>query len=260
MQHRLIFCCLALFLFLVSCDTHKQPDSAQTTKKEILIYCGTAMTKAIRELADIFEQHEECIIKIIKEGSGVLYRSIQINQTGDLYLPGCENLIDQAISEGLIVADVVVGYNQAIIVVAKDNPLNISADLTNFVSGNYRTAFGDPKSCSIGRNTEILLENSGLRHQAYQQALFFLPDSRAINDAVINGDVDIAINWLSATGQNNSKNVEVLPLNNPPVTLRLGLLSTSHHQPLAQRFMALASTAKGQVIFTSHGFGKSNDE
>lgn len=263
MQYRLILCCLALFFLLMGCDYRQQPESAQTSNKEILIYCGSTMAKAIQEIADIFELQEMCIVKIINEGSGVLYRSIQINQAGDLYLPSSEYYIDQAINEGLVVSDVAVGCNHAVMVVAKDNPLNISADLTNLVSGNYRTALGDPKSCAIGRKTEILLESKGLRQQAYRQALFFLLDSRALNSAILNNEVDLVLNWLSVTRQNNSRNVSVLPLAKKTagsVTLRLGLLSTAHHKTLAQHFMALASSAKGQAIFTSYGFGRNNDE
>ena len=260
---RHIICCVIVLFLLTGCDTQQQSSPTQAPEKELLIYCGTAMAKAIRELGDIFEQQEHCIVKIIKEGSGVLYHSIQINQVGDLYLPGAESYIDQAIADGIVSEDSVVGFNHAVMVVAKDNPLNISTDLSNFTNADYRTALGDPACCSIGKTTQIILQQNGLYQQALKQAIFVLPDSRALTAVIVENKADLMINWLSATRHKNGTIVDVLPLengNSHPIALRIGLLNTSQQQPLALRFMTLANTSEGQAIFSRYGFARISDE
>ncbi|MBW2187947.1 MAG: substrate-binding domain-containing protein [Deltaproteobacteria bacterium] len=98
LRHIFISCCLLSTLCLCGCEAQPQ-QQPETAKKELLIYCGTTMAAAVREVSNIFETQEDCTVKIIKEGSGVLLHSIQINQTGDLYLPGCESYLHQASSE-----------------------------------------------------------------------------------------------------------------------------------------------------------------
>ncbi|MBW2187395.1 MAG: substrate-binding domain-containing protein, partial [Deltaproteobacteria bacterium] len=153
----LLFCACLLFLPQVGCDSQQSPLNNTLAKKELLLYCGTTMAPAMREIADIFEQRNGCIVKIISDGSGALCRSLHINQVGDLYLPGSESYIDKCLADGTLVEAQQVGSNRAVLMVAKDNPLRITADLANFVNGNYRTMVGLPESGSIGQETQLIL-------------------------------------------------------------------------------------------------------
>ena len=155
---------ILLILLFFSCALWgcKSPPQEGASKKELLIYCGTTMAPAVRELADLFEQRESCVVKIIKDGSGNLYRSIRINQVGDLYLPGSESYMEKCQAEGLIAETQPVGFNRAVFIVAKGNPLAINTDLNNFVNGQYRTVLGSTESGSIGRETRIIFDIEGI--------------------------------------------------------------------------------------------------
>lgn len=255
-------CCSILLFVLAGCDSLQSPNPTQAPKKELLIYCGTAISKALQELANMFEQQEDCTVKIIKEGSGMLYRSIQINQVGDLFLPGCESYIDRAIDAGVVIEDEIIGFNRAVIIVAKNNPLNISAELNNLVSGNYRTIFADPEYASIGKRTKIILQANGLYQQAFKQALYLTTDSRPLTTAIVNNKADLTINWLSATGQANDKIVDILPIENSkyqPILLRIGLLNTAYHPQLARNFMTFTCSVEGQAVLSDYGFGGTDE-
>ena len=82
-------CFFVIFLitcfFLTGCKNQAPQEPA---KKELLIYCGTTMAQPVRKIADLIEQQENCVVKIIINGSGDLYRSIKINRQGDLFLSG----------------------------------------------------------------------------------------------------------------------------------------------------------------------------
>ncbi|MDX2494910.1 MAG: substrate-binding domain-containing protein [Desulfuromusa sp.] len=225
-----------------------------------MIYCGTTMAPAVREIADIFEKQENCIVKIIKDGSGNLYRGIQINQVGDLYLPGSESYMEKCLAEGLVVESQQVGFNRAVLVVAKGNPLNINADLNNFVNGRYRTVLGAAESGSIGRETKLILNIGGNYRKAVKQALLLATDSKDIERTIKENRADLTMNWHAAAlyGDNNDV-VTVLRLDEsiaPPHVLFLGLLKMSHDPVLARRFMALTGSDEGRALFSRYGLGK----
>jgi molybdate transport system substrate-binding protein len=257
LQKLFYFFCLCAVLFFSGCKIQSLDD---VNKNELLIYCGTTMLQAVREIADIFEQRENCIVKIINDGSGNLYRSIHINQVGDLYLPGSESYMDKCRMEGTVVEFKPVGFNRAVFLVAKGNPLNIGTNLNNFTNGKYRTVLGASESGSIGRETRNILKTAGLYTKAVEQALFMVTDSKDIEKAIKENRADLTINWHAASLQDgNSAVVDVLSLDNSIAfhhALILGVLKTAHYPELARRFMALASSMEGQSIFLRYGFGK----
>ncbi|MCD6582018.1 MAG: substrate-binding domain-containing protein [Desulfuromusa sp.] len=252
---------IALILLFCSCALLgcKSPPLEEASKKELLIYCGTTMAPVVRELADLFEQRENCVVKIIKDGSGNLYRSIHINQVGDLYLPGSESYMEKCQAEGLIAETQPIGFNRAVLIVAKGNPLGINADLKNFVNGKYRTVLGAAESGSIGQETRLILDVEGIYRKAVEQALFLATDSKDIEVAIKEKRADLAMNWnAAALWGDNSVVVDVLCLDEltaPPHVLMLGLLKTSHYPVLARRFITLASSDEGQALLLRYGLG-----
>lgn len=120
---------LIILIFFSGCRN----DIDETNKPELLIYCGITMIHPMQEIASLIEKEQNCIIKITKQGSGSLLRSIQANGVGDLYLPGSESYIETALQEGLVTETVNVGQNRAALIVSKGNPLHITADINNLI-------------------------------------------------------------------------------------------------------------------------------
>ena len=84
--------CLLLNVLLAGCSPDQAADN--TTKKELVIYCGITMTRPMAEIAAIIEQETGSTIKIIKGGSGNLLKSILHNEVGDMYLPGSDKYFE----------------------------------------------------------------------------------------------------------------------------------------------------------------------
>ena len=97
-------------------------NAESTTQPELLIYSGVTMIKPMSEIAAIIEEQEGVKITITKGGSGNLFKSIETNQIGDLYLPGSDGYITQAQEAGLVTDAVLVGHNRAAMMVQKGNP------------------------------------------------------------------------------------------------------------------------------------------
>ncbi|SHJ11505.1 molybdate transport system substrate-binding protein [Malonomonas rubra DSM 5091] len=251
---------LALIPLLLTASSCQEQLPEPEKKPELLIYCGFTMGKAVREIANRFEQQENCQIKMIQGGSGNLYRSILVNRAGDLYLPGSESYIEKARSSNLVTDAVVVGSNRAALVVAKGNPLGISADINNLLSAHYRTVLGSPDSSSIGKETERILSASGIYHQAIDRTLYLTSDSKGLSEAIRSDKADLALNWLATVRwPENLYSVDAIELDPeiaPEHRLLLGLLQYSRHSELARSFMAFAASDEGHAVFADFGLGR----
>ncbi len=247
----------SLFLCLVSCCDEEQES---TTQKELLIYCGATMPGPIREIADRFEKQQDCIVKMIIGGSGTLYRSIEVNNSGDLYLPGSESYIQKAQADGWVTETQVVGYNRAALFVAKGNPLGIPAQLDSLLNMDYRTVLGAPDSGSIGRETKRILSKAGIYEQAIDHALFLTSDSKGLRQAIVDGTADLTLNWYAtAFWAEGGDQMDVLRLDEsiaPSHPLVMGVLKCSTNSELARKFIHLAQSPSGHESFQQHGFGE----
>lgn len=248
---------IATCLLLMSCSDQT---STPTEKKELLIYCGITMEKPIRELAERFEQQENCTVKIMIEGSGTLYRTFTINQAGDLYLPGSEAYIKKATAAGVISETRLVGYNRAALVVAKGNPLNISSELKNLTNKDYRTVLGSADSGSIGKETKRILTKAGLYEAAMDNTLYLTSDSKGLRQAMEEEIADLTLNWFATvTWTENKDHMDALKLDGliaTPHQLIISLLSYSKEPELAKRLFNFIGSKSGRKTFERYGFGK----
>jgi molybdate transport system substrate-binding protein len=225
--------------------------------KELLIYCGITMIQPMSEIAASLEKQENVKISIIKGGSGNLLRSIKFNQLGDLYLPGSESYLLQAKQEDLIEKSVHVGYNKAAIMVQKGNPKKIAADLTALLNPNYYVVIGNPDTGSIGKETKKILSAAGIFSGVMRNARELTTDSKRLVEVLKKSEADLVINWYAtAIWPENSEQIDTLPITDKYAAkkrLVLGLLKTSKHPKIAEKFMTYARSAKGRAIFERYG-------
>ncbi|MBN2332542.1 MAG: substrate-binding domain-containing protein [Deltaproteobacteria bacterium] len=235
-----------------------KPFDEDEAQKELLIYCGMTMIEPIREIADLMEKENDCVIKIIKGGSGELYRCLKANQLGDLFLPGAESYIAACADEGLIAATAPVGYNQAALMVPKGNPGKITGDLICLTDERHRVVLANPETGSIGRETAAILKKRGIYDAAYQNAIFLTVDSKDLVKALREGSADLTINWRATTcRQENRSIMEAVAIKADyatPERLVLGLLSCSAYPEIARQFMDYCTSPAGRKIFKKHGF------
>ena len=225
--------------------------------KELLIYCGITMVHPMVEIAKIIETQEKCHIEILKGGSGHLYNIITSNRVGDMFLPGCKSFMDKARQEKTVNDTVVVGYNQAVLMVYKGNPLKITPDLRNLSDPRYAVVIANPENCSIGRVSNKILENLNLYQSTLDNAVYMTTDSKDLVKAIKEKKADLVLNWQApAFWPENRETVEILPLDEKFAgrrALLLGRLNFSEHPEIVEKFMQLATSPEGQAIFRRYG-------
>ena len=231
-------------------------DEAQT-RKELLVYCGITMFKPVAEIARVIEEQEDCRIIITKGGSGNLLHAIEVNQAGDLYLPGSDSYMDACLQKGLVRETAIVGYNKAAIMVQEGNPKGITNDLVNLAKPDYYVVIGDPGSGSIGRETKRILERRGIYEDVAHNARELTSDSKDLIKMLEAKEADVVINWYAtSTWPENSRHVDAIVIDEQYAgkkTLTLGVLSCSRYPTIAKKFLDYASSPKGAELFRKYG-------
>ena len=206
----------------------------------------------------LFEQRENCKVKITYGGSGHLLRSIEVNKIGDIFFPGQRAYIDILQERGIVLDTRHVGYNQVAFFVKPGNPLNINAELTSLSDTGLRIVIGGPESGSIGRETKDFLTAAGMYETVVTQALFLSTDSKGLAQAIKRNDADLIVNWRATNFlPENLGQVELLPLPNSIAVkhpLVMGELKYSSRPELTKKLMALVASEEGQAIFRKYGF------
>lgn len=231
---------------------------AQTSKVEMLIYCGITMIRPMTEIAQTFEKRENVKVTLAQGGSDDLYLSAKKSGVGDLYLPGEPTFRDKYQSEGLLGEFKTVGYNQLAIIVAKGNPKKVKGDPKELLRSDLSVAIGNASSGSVGKETKDVLDAVGMYQKVVNAAVFLAPDSRGLANALKKGEVDTILNWrATAFFSDNAPLMDVVDIDKKiakPQALLLNLLNFSKNKDLARRFIAFTAGEEGQAIFRRHGF------
>jgi molybdate transport system substrate-binding protein len=226
--------------------------------REMLVYCGITMVSPLTEIARIVEKEQDIKIVISQGGSEDLYQSLKKSGQGDLYLPGESSYYALHVGEGLLGDYVLVGYNQAALVVKKGNPKNVKPSLDELLRDDLVVMIGSPESGSVGMQTKRILEAAGIYEKVERKAVSLAPDSRNLNAAMRRGEADLIVNWrATAFFPDNSPVMDVVDLD-PAIArlepLMLIFVKNAKYPEVARRFMDFTASAEGQAIFRKHGF------
>lgn len=233
-------------------------EDAPPKKPELLIYCGITMVHPMHEIAMIFEQENNCKVTLLQGGSEDLYQSLKSSKQGDLYLPGSDSYRTKHFGDGLLSSYVFVGYNQLALLVKKDNPKNIPADLGVLSDKDIAVSIGNAESSSVGKHGKRVLDKFGIYDEVLYNTVEISSDSRTMNNLLRSGAVDVILNWrATAFFDENRDEIQALDLDAsvaPKNRLLINLCNTSMNKDLAVAFMKLAASERGQQIFYKYGF------
>ena len=240
-------------VFLLTGSAH-----AQTSRTEMLLYCGITMVRPMTEIAQSFEKRENVKITIAQGGSEDLYQSAKKSGLGDWYLPGEPSYREKHLAEGLFGEHVTVGYNQMALMVQKGNPKKIKPDPQELLRKDIVAILGNAESGSVGQEAKRILDSQGIYPKVVKTAAFLAPDSRSLVNAMKKGDADVTMNWR-ATGYfaDNVGKLDVIDLDQKvakPQPLLLIQLRSTKAPDMAKRFMSFVAGEEGQAIFRKHGF------
>ncbi len=224
-------------------------------EKSLVVYCAASNRSVIEEI--IADYRKECgrLVQVQYGPSQTLLASIQVNNTGDLYIPADDSFIDLAKKASLVDEVLPIGKMRAVIAVAKGNPRQI-ASLEDLLKPDVRYVQANPEAAAIGKVTKKALQASGMWERLKNASK---GERLTVNDVasdVAIGVADAGIVYDAVVHGNPKLDTVSVPELEPVTSnVAVGVLRSTKNPAAALHFARfLTAKDRGLVRYNSHGF------
>jgi len=229
-------------------------------KERMLFHAGVGQRSSLNEVKEVFEsRHPGLEVNFAYKGSGYFIADIERSKKGDLYMPGEEFYLLQAVQRGFITdynpETDIPAYFMVVIVTPRGNPKNIQK-LEDFARPGVRVSLGNPKACAIGIWGKKTFEKAGIwdavKKNQKHEAKCIAEAATAPQHKV----VDAALVW-STTAVLYLRDLEIIPIEpryRGFVRLPVAVLEFAEHPELARELKAFILSDEGKEIFRSHAY------
>ena len=226
----------------------------------LTIYCENSMVPYLLDLMPRFESEYQCNLKLVNDCSQNLIGLVNFSQQGDLFIPDSRSSLDMLKDKSkiYITDSVFIGYNRIILMVASNNPRNITGNLSQLSDSGISIVLANPETSSLGYQTKLLLEKYALYNKITKNVISLSIDSKGMAKEVASGDADVAISWESEMFQNSNRELidSVLLANEYTSEVYAGILSCTQNPTLAKYFIDFVSSNEGTAVAKKYGLSK----
>ncbi|WP_292365690.1 MULTISPECIES: molybdate ABC transporter substrate-binding protein [unclassified Methanoculleus] len=229
------------------------PADSDTTKPELLVYCGAGMREPMDEIAAAFTNETGIPINYVFGGSNTLLTQMNLTKMGDVYMPGATAYFDSARNMGLVGDESLVVYHVPVIAVPKGNPAGITS-LEDLAKPGVRVVLGDNPATAIGKLTDKLLAKNKLLEDVEKNVV---ARGGTVNELLVYismGQADAGIIWEDLYVPEKMDLIDIPNTENLVKIVPIGVLTSSEHSIEAEQFTAFVTSNEGKAIFTRHGF------
>lgn len=233
--------------------------SSSDGKADLVLYCAAGMQPAIEKIRADYLAETGRDVLVQYGGSNTLLSTIEVAQTGDLFLAAEEGYIVQARGKGLVDESLEIARVRPVIAVKRGNPKGIRG-VEDLLRADVRVGLGNPDQAAVGKETRKLLKASGhwerLERHATEKGVF-KPTVPEIAADVKLGSVDAAIVW-DATVRMSAADLEAVTapeLSAGTATVALGVLRSARDPQAALRFLRyVGANDRGLKRFAELGY------
>ncbi len=255
MRHFYFIILLAIITAAVVSCVAPNPLEKEDTSEEILVYSSMAVSDAVSDIVEMYNQTSGCSAVVLYGGSSHLKYAVEATQQGDVFIPGIGAHNDELFEKKIILRMERIGYYTPVLYVRKGNPLRITGDLSSLKDDTVRVGLGSQVSSGIGQVTADLLKKEGIYDDVMQNAAVLASDSRQLMNELAVGRVDVVLGWAHSGSENYmSGDVAPIPLNGDVkgVPMSIGLLKYTKNRECAERFIELAVSEQGRSVFNKY--------
>ncbi len=231
--------------------------SASAAATELIVSAASSLTNAFKELSDSFqERHPDAQILHSFAASDVLVQQMNHGAPVDVLASADQVAMDKAVQAGTVDPTSRVDFvqNTVVLIVPKDNPLQIQsvADLVNPLV--TRVAYGNPQWVPVGRYTQQSLQETNQWSEVKARQVLG-QNVRQVLDYVARGEVDAGFVFLTdaLVMPDQVKVVETL-VSPVPVHYPIAVALQSKSPDLSQAYIDYILSPEAQAILARHGF------
>lgn len=245
--------CLIIFFFLLT-------SQAYCDDKEMLFHAGVGQRSSLNEIKEVFEkQNPEVKVNFSYKGSGYFIADITRSRQGDLFMPGEEFYLLQAVQRGFVnnynPKTDIPAYFVTVLITPKGNPANIKT-IKDLARPGVRVGLGNPRSCAIGIWHKKTFEKAGIWDKVKENAVLSAKCIPELGNAAQHNAIDATIVW-STTAVLYLKDVEIIPIEpeyRGIIRLPVGVLKFARYEKEAQQLKDFILSDTGRQIFHKHAY------
>jgi len=227
----------------------------------LLFHAGAGQRSSLDEIATVFAaRHAGTRIDFSYKGSGYFIADIAASKMGDLYMPGEEYYLLQAVQRGFITdyspTTDIAAHFITVIITPRGNPQGIKT-IQDFARPGLRVGLADPEAAAIGLWQEKTFRRAGIWDRVKKNATMFAKCIPELGNATQLGAVDATIVWAT-TAVLYLKDIEIVPIEpayRGLIRLPVAVLAFSKQPELARQLKAFILSEEGRAIFHSHAYG-----
>lgn len=228
--------------------------------KELLFHAGVGQRSSLNEIKTHWEKmHPDQKVNFSYKGSGYFIADITRSRQGDLFMPGEEFYLLQAVERGFVnnynPKTDIPAYFVTVIITPKGNPKNIKK-IEDFARPGVRVGLGNPRSCAIGIWHEKTFKKAGIWDKVKENATLSAKCIPELGNAAQHKAIDATIVWAT-TAVLYLRDVEIIPIEHKYrgiVRLPVGTLKFARHKKEAEQLKSFILSKKGREIFHSHAY------
>ena len=231
---------------------------ARPEKAPLLLFCGAGLRTAVTPILAAYEAEQGRVVHPTYAGSGHLMGQIAAMGKGDLFMPGEDFYVEEAIRRGLADGATrrTVAWFVPVLFTAKGNPHAIRS-LADLTRPGLRVGLGDERACAVGRQSIALLALNGVLADAVADNTVYKSgtvDELAV--AVKLGQVDVAIVWDATARhfENDGTIVPIPPELNLPAPITAVVLRSSADPAAAARLIDFMTGKAARRLFEAHHY------
>ncbi len=224
----------------------------------LTVFAGAGMIDVIDDINALYmEQNKNVTIQANYAAAGTLKSQIENGATCDIFIsPGIKQM-NSLQQQGLILSDTRQDFlsNSLVLIVAPDNPQNIT-DFTDLTKDNIKlVAIGDPSFVPAGEYTQMLFDMLGISSDMADKLLLG-STVREVLAYVETGNVVAGIVYATdATTSDKVITVASAPSEiNVKISYPTAIVSASENTEAARDYLDFLSGDDAKAIFESYGF------
>lgn len=230
------------------------------SERRMLFHAGVGQRSSLNEIKSIFQaRYPDVEVNFSYKGSGYFIADITRSQEGDLYMPGEEFYLLQAVERGFITdynpqTDIPAHFT-TVIITPRGNPKNIQK-LEDLARPGIRVGLGNPKACAIGIWHEKMFRKAGVWDGVAANAVMSAKCIPELGNATQHKAIDGTVVW-STTAILYLRDVEIIPIEpeyRAIVRLPIATLKFSRHPDMAHKLKAFILSEEGRSVFESHAY------
>ena len=237
------------------------PAGCKPKQAVLLFHAGAGQRSSLDEIASVFAARNPGVrVDFSYKGSGYFLSDLTASRKGDLYMPGEEYYLKQAVERGFITDYIpsrdVAAHFITVIITPRGNPKGVES-IADFARPGIRVGLADPEAAAIGFWQEKTFKKAGIWEQVKKNATMFAKCIPELGNATQLGAVDATIVWAT-TAVLYLKDIEIMPIEpryRGLIRLPVGVLSFSRYPDLARKLKSFILSPEGRDIFHHHAYG-----